>query len=176
MLEQLKEVIMEMELLMQDCCVPVSPQNNTNSNLKTNPPETSTENVSTYESKSSKKEPFIRVDPCLASLLSSSFFGAVCANECNIDSTKEKVVLCRLKQDLPNQYESILLPENFNGNDLHPKIEFPVKLEQDNTYIIRETHITMPNNVEPTHPSSVSLQYNANVLNKTSEQVCLTKT
>ena len=87
MLEQLKEIILEMELLLQDCCHPVLSKGESNScdefsfnNLPNRKPIVS--------QKYSSHENFIRIDPCLRKVFSSFPCGDPCEEECTIEERK----------------------------------------------------------------------------------------
>ena len=137
MLEQLKEVVLEMELLMRDCCNPVMLKNESddcNKNDSNHIIEETDGQVNTE--KYDEQELLIRVDPCFRKVFSASFFASACTGGGNIDKRKlkKKVCLYKLKSvDIPIHYRTIFLPDMVtdNGNNVNTntKTEFPVKVE-----------------------------------------------
>ena len=137
MLEQLKETILEMELLLQDCCDPVLSRRETNFC-----DETDYNNINYYKNikesqKRNSEEYFIRVDPCLRKVFSSLVSGGICEEECSVEERKQKkkVSMYKLKPSkIPVHYQSIFMPdlETENGIDLQTKAELPVKMEGEN--------------------------------------------
>jgi hypothetical protein len=136
MLEQLKEIILEMELLLQDCCHPVLSKRETNFCDETDSNIANYKNLKDSKANNSHQN-FIRVDPSLRKIFSSLHSEDLCEEECSIEERKlkKKVSMYKLKSSkIPVHYQSIFMldSETDNGIDLQAKVELPVKMEYEN--------------------------------------------
>ena len=138
MLEQLKEVIIEMELLMRDCCHPVMTGNEAEKCKTNSKPNVSEENVVVNDERRDNPEAeehlLIRVDPCFRKVFSASIFPNIHKVDGDSDKRKYKkrVALCKLKSDNPPVQYSTIFQCNSDSdiqNMVTPKTEFSVKTE-----------------------------------------------
>ena len=118
MLEQLKDVIVEMELLIKDCCLPVISTKERNIKDETNPDENLAENDRSLTVDCDNRGPIIRMDSFLMKIFSPSLYEPPCANECDEErNPKKRSSLYRLKSNnVPPIYESLFSFENDTEN------------------------------------------------------------
>ena len=129
MLEQLKDMIIEMELLLKDCCSPVLQTNNVDISLGGNSDKII---VNDETKKRRHKEPTIRIDPCLRKILAAPFSEESHTGQNTPEkSNKNKFSIYKLKlENIPSQYQSIFYPEYEVGDDINLEDPFfPVKVE-----------------------------------------------
>ena len=137
MLEQLKEVIIEMELLMRDCCEPVMTGTEAAKCSTDSKPNFSKESsvVNERQSNSEAEEHLlIRVDPCFRKVFSASIFPNIHKVDGDSDKRryKKRVGLCKLKSNNPPVQYSTIFQCNSDSdiqNMVVPKTEFSVKAE-----------------------------------------------
>lgn len=136
MLEQLKEVIIEMELLMRDCCHPIMTNDESKECNTTSRPNVSEEKDIDNEKRHKpevEEKLRIRVDPCFRKVFSPSIF----PNMCKVDGDsakrnhKKRVSLYKLKSiNPPDQYRTIFQCDSDSDiGNVVLKPEFPVKIE-----------------------------------------------
>ena len=77
MIEQLKDVIVEMELLIKDCCLPVLPTKERNVKDETNPGKKVAENDRSLTVDCDNRGPYIRMDSFLMKIFSPSLYERV---------------------------------------------------------------------------------------------------
>ena len=152
MLEQLKDMIIEMELLLKDCCSPILQTNNVNISLEENSDKIIVNNET---KKRSFKEPTIRIDPCLRKILAAPFSVETYQEETTAEkSTKNKFSVYKLKlQNIPSQYQSIFFPEYEMDDNIHLDDNFPVKVEVESEI----KHNTVLSNIEHSQYSNFKL-------------------
>ena len=132
MLEQLKDVIVEMELLIKDCCLPVVSTKERNIKDETNPDKNLAENDCSLTVDCDNRGPYIRMDSFLMEIFSPSLYEPPCANECDEERNPKKMSsLYRLKStNVPPIYESLFsfgnATENTNNIDTN-MLELPLK-------------------------------------------------
>ena len=132
MLEQLKDVIVEMALLIKDCCLPVISTKERNIKDETNPGKNLDENDRSLTVDCDNRGPYIRMDSFLRKIFSPSFYEPPCAHECDEErNPKKSSSLYRLKSNnVPPIYESLFSFENDtkNTNTIYTNmVELPLK-------------------------------------------------
>ena len=132
MLEQLKDVIVEMELLIKDCCLPVISTKERNIKDETNPDKNLAENDRSLAVDCGNRGSFVRMDSVLMKIFSASLYEPPCANECDEErNSKKRSSLYRLKSNnVPPIYESLFSFENDteNTNNIDTNmLELPLK-------------------------------------------------
>ena len=118
MIEQLKDVIVEMELLINDCCLPVLSTKERNIKDETNPGKKVAENDRSLTADCDNRGPYIRMDSFLMKIFSPSLYEPPCANECDEErNPKKRSSLYKLKSsNVPPIYESLFSFENETEN------------------------------------------------------------
>ena len=118
MLEQLKDVIVEMELLIKDCCLPVISTKDRNIKDETHTDKNLAENDRSLTVDCDNRGPYIRMDSFLMKIFSLSLYEPPCGNECDEErNPKKSSSLYRLKSNsVPPIYESLFSFENETEN------------------------------------------------------------
>ena len=135
MLEQLKEIILEMKLLMRDCCNPVMSTTKRSHCDKDDFNEISKDEGYAIKEDTNEHEMLICVDPCFRHIFSATSFSSQGADEGEVQKAKIKGKSCSYKVKsvgIPVYYQTIFIPDMDSDNEnifMDAKTEHPVKFE-----------------------------------------------